>query len=499
MQVNNIRRVLIVDYTGGSAVTAGSAASKVTIPVGQAAVVASRNGNVILDNSTVASHRYVKVAYHSPSEQALVFSPEIDAMNVTHYIGDIATVDTNQVHYIGYNTSSGSIVASNSSYYNISLELVGTSASDFMTSHFKHFTHYSSSSATQATIAKGLVESATSQFKFSTPPVSVELVNDGSITAFAGGAGYKNMSVVQDSDIVTFSTAHGLSSGTWIKIAGVAYYVYSVPTTTTIQLNIPYQGETCTVISTGATTAVTATVGDGSAPGTSANVTLSAAHGLTADTFCKIYLGGTLYSCVAGGTSDTTDITLYSAIAEASTVSIAGNGYYASTPTNWGIKITGREREWKLGMKPFSKVTFNVRMNTTFGETTSTASAVASLGKGMGKKVAEDEYICQGEGTFYRSEPNIPSPTFRTDADKDKLYSQLYIRWNSTKQNATGYTINLPQELVIYAESSQDKYDTLAAGNVDTCMIDNTTGVADVLDVLIVTTYSKGTAQDGNI
>lgn len=490
-----VRQILVVDYTRSAAPAAGVVASTLTIPAGQAAVIAHKAGNITLSSTSITSHRFVKVAYHSPSKGQLIFSDEIDMANVTSYTGKIAQTALEQIYYIGYNGSTGSIQTINSNLYKVGIEMRGTMGHQFNANDMKWGVYQSDASATQAEIANGIVENMVQKYPSKIyNDLKFETINDGSITSFAGGAGVKHISVTKGDSIVTFSTAHGISTvGSFLKIAGITYKVKSVPSTTTLELTIPYQGDSGYVISAGATTAITATVATKA-------VTLSVNHGLIVGTPCKIYIAGELLDGVVGATAL---ITVYKAPAsgDGAGQSIAGNGYFASTPTNWGIKITGEPCIFEVGMYEYCKNAFSVS-TTGFGTTTLTDSQAARLGTGVYEQVAMEEYFCQGYEDMFTTRQNIPNNYRRNDANVGSLYSQLTISWNEVLETELGQTVLSPKELVIYAESSQNKYETIAATYVDNSIKDASSparGVASVLDAGIASTYHKGTAQVGNL
>lgn len=86
--------------------------------------------------------------------------------------------------------------------------------------------------------------------------VTAEILSNGSQAA----NGVLTLAVTQDSPRATYSAAHGLSIGDYVGILGVLYQVAAVPTTTTIDLDRPYVGDTAAAIATGTTTATHGTV-----------------------------------------------------------------------------------------------------------------------------------------------------------------------------------------------------------------------------------------------
>tara|TARA_R110000824_G_scaffold393407_1_gene592549 strand:- start:60 stop:1280 length:1221 start_codon:yes stop_codon:yes gene_type:complete len=72
---------------------------------------------------------------------------------------------------------------------------------------------------------------------------------------------------------------------------------------------------------------------------------------------------------------------------------------------NWGLKITGLEQEWKLGLTPDAGglITFDITVDG-WGSTTAVATTAAVLGDGTARAIADLEWFAQGAaGAPYRS------------------------------------------------------------------------------------------------
>ena len=105
-----------------------------------------------------------------------------------------------------------------------------------------------------------------------------------------------------------------------------------------------------------------------------------------------------------------------SALADGSTSEISAANAAAG---NWGIKITGLEQDWKLGLIPDAGnvVTFDVTLDG-FGDTTNVATTAAVLGNGTARTIADLEWFSQGSaGAPYRH-GSVPS-----NADLITLYA----------------------------------------------------------------------------
>lgn len=70
----------------------------------------------------------------------------------------------NQVDYIGYNGTTGSIDVIDDNVYKVNITIVGTDATDFSRRTIKHGVYKSDSAATQEEIAAGLTNSLITNF-----------------------------------------------------------------------------------------------------------------------------------------------------------------------------------------------------------------------------------------------------------------------------------------------------------------------------------------------
>ena len=90
-----------------------------------------------------------------------------------------------------------------------------------------------------------------------------------------------------------------------------------------------------------------------------------------------------------------------SALADASCGEISASN---AASGSWGLKITGLEQDWKLGLIPDAGnvVTFEVTLDG-FGDTTPVATTAAVLGYGTARAIADLEWFAQGSaGAPYR-------------------------------------------------------------------------------------------------
>ena len=94
---------------------------------------------------------------------------------------------------------------------------------------------------------------------------------------------------------------------------------------------------------------------------------------------------------------------------------------------NAGLKITGLEQEWKLGLITDSVITFEVTLDG-WGDTTAVADTAAVEGNGHGRQVAELEWFGKGsQGAPYRHGVPNNSNDITFYADKDATYDLMEI------------------------------------------------------------------------
>lgn len=311
----------------------------------------------ILTEATAAGVSAFKVGLNRGTEPDLV-SDIIETAKVKSFGLKTYTAATEQIDYIGFNGTSGSIEANNNELYYVRLyleDLHNRSSSDGR--RIKFGAYNSTASATQEAIARGITDSlirnmsreAERQIKF-------ERICDvaGSANTGAGAA-----TVTYDSKYVEFATDADaqLTVGDFVRLGGTAvtdpvYEVVAIDTANDIvTLDIPFQGES-------------------------------------------------------------------GSIAEADTEVIANADALAA---DWGIKLTGLPLDFKLGKIKYKKSRWETQVDTTegFNQTPITKAQAASPGTGVVEIVKELEWFTQGhEGEFFRmGEPNIYDA--RQDADSN--------------------------------------------------------------------------------
>ena len=392
---NNIKSVFIVPVVAtpvaaGTKVTPGSLATKGT-------VVITNMSNEVLNTSAAGAFNptlYDKVKIIKdrgadlPLQQVVLKKSEI--ISATSLAGKPAT---EQVSYIGYNGTSGSISVINSNFYEIKLEHVPNAfAYGKRPANYKYGTYQSDANATQEEIANGLVKSLVQNFVPNRTidwRVFSEVTNAGARSA-AGSAG--TLTFTKYSKVVVASA----STATDQLVVGD--YIQSVDALTTVGV---YK-----IVAI---------------DGTSGNLTLDVA-----------YNGDTI-----SGVLSTLDIAILEATAQAA---------------DFGIKITGIKQKYDVNRwRQYDKVRFNVFL-INFG-TTGSSTTAAFDGIGVYEQVANDEYISWGdEGQIFVDQ--IP-PQFREqDAVVGTLYSPAVIGWVDQLPSLIGAGENKGQAILYFVGAS---------------------------------------------
>jgi hypothetical protein len=163
-----------------------------------------------------------------------------------------------QVTYVGYNGTSGSLTASNTTRYWIKVRKRDNDAAN-RSQPMSLFAGpiLTDSSASQSEVAFLLARSAVKNF--SQEPANgylkVEVVSDGTKNAI----GTATLAATYGSTLLTYSAAHSLAVDDLVYIGeasgtGGTYQVKTVVSTTKVILSIPFAGTTVTALATGTTT-----------------------------------------------------------------------------------------------------------------------------------------------------------------------------------------------------------------------------------------------------
>lgn len=299
---------------------------------------------------------------------APIVSPIIKKTDVVKASRKAYTAATEQVDYIGYNTSSGSIDAINDNLYRIRLSMDESLNSNKGRIYIKDGVYQSDATATQVEIANGLVTSLVNNFKREPEKaIKFERVTSSTVTPATTGT----LDVRYGSPYVTASVDidnGGAVVGDYLVLTGpdsiaTAYKIVALDTTNQIAtLDVPFQG-----------------------------------------------------------TSDT-------ALPDASVGFITAANAAAG---NWGIKLTGRPLKFVVGKIAYRKARWVTSIQD-FGATTITNSVGAAEGNGTTEQAQEFEYFMRGNDSenFHMGEPNIYSRI--ADVVVGTNYDQIFLNVEET-------------------------------------------------------------------
>jgi len=299
-------------------------------------------------------------------------------------VGKATVARSEQVSFLGFNGTAGSIDAINSNRYTIRVNFKNNVDMYSEQSDLHFFEFVSDASATQQEIVDHFAQIMSKNEKFSglllgkkRGSVKVERLNDEASAFVDFGTGvdptFTNGSThVSCADVDDATSNAALAVGEYILVAGAAtqddedgiYKVVSIDTTNNFfVLDQPFQGTS----------------------------------GLKADNIC--------------------------ARLDAATVQ-AGEA---------GLRITSLEQEWKLGRITDTQITFEVTLEG-WGSTTAPSTTAAVKGSGHGKEIAELEWFGKGsQGAPYRTGIISNETDITLYASKDAVYDVMEI--NGTLAN----------------------------------------------------------------
>ena len=389
---NNIKSVFIVPAL--SAVTSGTITPGSTGATGSV-VVANMSNEVLVAGSGagtgVQNYSKIKIIKDRGADLPLQ-QVVLDLNQITAWVGTPGATSTEQVSYVGYNGTTGSMDSTPNNFFIVKLEhtpnafLYGKRPASY-----KYGTYQSSASTSQAQIANGLTASLVQNFRANRTTdwrVFSEVTNSGARTA-ATATAVVTLKFTKYSKFVTASAATAstnIVAGDYVAInaattSGV-YKVASKDASGNLILDIAFQGETTTVTAA------------------AANIRIAAA------------------TAAAG---------------------------------SFGIKITGIKQKYDVNRwRQYDKVRFNVFLE---GFTTAVETTTAAFdGVAVYEQVANDEYISWGdEGQVFVDQ--IP-PLFREqDAVSGQQYQPVILSWLDKLPSLIGAGQNKGQAISYMADS----------------------------------------------
>jgi hypothetical protein len=384
---NNIKSVFIIPNQATTTVV------KMFPGQNPGAVAVCNMSNEVLTAGTVVNYDKIKIIKDRgdgmPLQQLVLTLPSI-----TSYTGAAGQAATEQVSFIGYNGTAGTVTGPlgslNSNFFIVKLEHTPNSfIYGKRPASYKYGTYQSSASASQEEVATGLVKSLVQNFRANRTTdwrVFTEVVSSAVRSGNGVGAS-GTLTFTKYSKTVTASAVAATSvvsvgdyvSSTTGTSAGIYKIVAIDGTTGNLTLNIGYQGETVTGV---------AATGD---------IATDAADAISAD---------------------------------------------------FGIKITGIKQKYDVNRwRQYDKVRFNVYLEG-FGIDTPTDTTAAFDGVAVYEQVANDEYISWGdEGQVFVDQ--VP-PLFREQDAINVQYTPLVISWLDRLPSLIGAGENKGQAIAYF-------------------------------------------------
>jgi hypothetical protein len=355
MTQNDVMQLFIGKAAAGTAVPTTAVGGQISdyskLADGEIAVVNAHNivlsATSVLTDDIVAQHgiKIIKRNGTDILQSDLIMQNNILAVKA---VADAAAAE--QVSYIGYNGTSGEIEAVSSKLYVVRLSLKEQDFTGIGQQMILNAPYKSDASATQLEVALGLVEQLSRVTRRqAVQPIKAELVCDVAYAATAGVAG--TTTFVKGEQYITISTAlhYGATGGSTDIAIGDYVRISETPTSKGCAVTDP------------------------------------------------IYKVIELTSATVMKVDRPIESTSYSAVAVAKCAcTILTAAKMASA--DLGIKLTGIARDFTVGKTPYSKVSFQVGLDSasSFGTTPVTYSTAMSLGQGTYAQIAELEWELLG-------------------------------------------------------------------------------------------------------
>lgn len=207
--------------------------------------------NTVEEGALVAGTEYRVIGKNTLG--VLQYSPVFTPATLKNAFAVENEARVEQVSYLGYNGTSGSLDAVNSTYYSLRVVLDSTFGMLNNSPLMLTIPYKSDASATQREVAANLAIAGTAIFnRQAFKPIMVERINSG---AQADAIHDHTLDVTNGSKTVTFSDDSDafVTAGTILRIGGTGagatpcYLVASRTSATVFELDQPYQGATATV------------------------------------------------------------------------------------------------------------------------------------------------------------------------------------------------------------------------------------------------------------
>ena len=377
-------------------------------------VVITDPKNVVLDATDFTTIPFTAFKFIQRSGGVLVHSDIINENTLTSYLVGLQSVEVQQVDYVGYNGSSGALDTLASTIYTIRLNILDETTAGFMQQKIKEGFYKSSALAasyTQQAIALGLQTSLIKNY-------SRETEQDLNFERINGGAA---------------DNAMGTATGSVVN--GSKFVVFNEDMTA-----ITVDGA---LIRFGAT-------GAGVAP-------------------VYVVAGND------GGAAAARIYTLDQPWQGATNAAFAAASLETVTEGDWGIKISGVDREFKAGYFASRVIFWETQIDFGLGVATVTKSVAAYPGVGTSQQLGALEKELQADEHIYRG--HVESGVVdRVDIVQGTLYDVFVIGYNGVIQSGGGLEVQSPKTIQIA---------TAGASNPNN--EDANTGLLTILNALLVT------------
>ncbi len=388
-------------------------------------IVITDHKNVVLtasDNLVAADFPSQEFKFIARSGTTLIHSPLIGKGDILGYELGVQSTEVQQVDYVGSNGTTGSLGAIVSNLHTIRLYIQEWSIAGFMQQKIKEGFYKSASTTTQSAIALGLVNSLIANYsREPEQDLLFERVNDGARTA-----------VPTSADNFTFTKGSKYFTATDIDDAtGTAALV----------------------------------VGDLLVIGTAVT---SPVYKITAiDTATNI---GTLDRAFVGTTTTLADTAI-------TVIVVAAEG-------NYGIKITGVDREFVAGFWNPEPIAFKTTID--FGDSSATtvaATTAAYPGIGTPQQLAKLELELQADENVYRSFVEagvVPRAQMTAALAAGTLSDVITITYSKEIETGLGMIVKSPATIKLASVKE----------SANTLFEDADSGLVVALDKIIVTNWA---------
>jgi hypothetical protein len=203
-------------------------------------VVTAPDGTV-LDTTSVLAADEIVIRQGRGSELDVI-SDTITKSSLRKYLKKAAIASQEEIWTLGFDGTTGAFDVINDNLYLLNIDMNESSVFGFGQDRVKYGVFKSDASATEEEIATGLMESLIANFsREPEQDILFELLNGGASAAVAPTA-----NLVKNSDQVTFSAAHGLNAGDYIRVGAATtdavYRIKAVVDASTVLLDVAYQG-----------------------------------------------------------------------------------------------------------------------------------------------------------------------------------------------------------------------------------------------------------------